>query len=336
MSTQNRYENYLRAILPAFSPYDFKDKEVNVSNNIRYMLARTVRMFRWDGLPESIPARALETYLQTNGNACFAKVNDDVYVFIGGLGGEPNAYYMPTIYTVANPYLRYSANLEIGKNCVVMPNDSSYIGLLPLMSYYCTAMVENRITMNLFDIFSRVMALITTPDDRTYDSAKAFIDDIVRGEYSAMSENQFLDGIKSLPFGQRDGGRLTDLIEYEQYLKAGMYNELGLNANYNMKRESLTSSETEMDNTSMLPLIDDMLMCRKEFAEKVNEMFELSISVELDSSWKLFHDEVVQNVYNSTDSDTSVISDTDVTSENSDSPEDEVEESEDDRKEETE
>lgn len=40
---------------------------------------------------------------------------------------------------------------------------------------------------------------------------------------------------------------ITQLIELIQYYKASMYNELGLNANYNMKRERLNLGEVSMN-----------------------------------------------------------------------------------------
>ena len=79
---------------------------------------------------------------------------------------------------------------------------------------------------------------------------------------------------------------MTNLIEYHQYLKASWFNEIGLNANYNMKRESINSEEAQLNSDSLLPLIDNMLSCRQQAAEKINAMFGTNISVELSSSWE--------------------------------------------------
>ena len=53
-----------------------------------------------------------------------------------------------------------------------------------------------------------------------------------------------------------------------------------------MKRESLNTSESQMNNDALLPLVDDMLKCRERAVEKVNEMFGTDISVALSSSWE--------------------------------------------------
>ena len=53
-----------------------------------------------------------------------------------------------------------------------------------------------------------------------------------------------------------------------------------------MKRESLNSSESQLNNDALLPLVDDMLKCREIGAAKVNEMFGTDIRVSLASSWE--------------------------------------------------
>ena len=40
-----------------FCRYDFRNKAENVDNFIRYMLARTLQMFEYTGLPETIPQK---------------------------------------------------------------------------------------------------------------------------------------------------------------------------------------------------------------------------------------------------------------------------------------
>ena len=82
-----------------------------------------------------------------------------------------------------------------------------------------------------------------------------------------------------------NGSYLTQFIELHQYLKGSFYNEIGLNANFNMKREALGDGESSLNEDSLLPLCDEMLRCRQEDIKKVNEMFGTDITVEFDSSW---------------------------------------------------
>lgn len=254
---------------------------------ILYMLARTQSMFDYEGLPETIPSRNLEIMLQLNGNVFFTQVDGNYYVFTGGLGGEPDVYYEPTIYTVANPALRFSKELRIGVDGVLIRSDSYGVGLLPMMQKYGALMVENEFTMRIADINARIAFLLSAADDRTEKSATTFLKRIIDGQMGVISDSAFLESLKVNPAGKENGTRMTDLIEYQQYLKAAWYNDLGINANYNMKRESISPDEAQLNNDGLLPLIDDMLESRQQALEKINEMYGLNITVKLDSSWML-------------------------------------------------
>lgn len=293
VESQVRYFNkYVCGLVSGKPEFDFSDKSRCINQHISYMLNRTHSMFKWDGLPETIPVRSLELYLQTNGNVCFYKHNGELYVFTGGLGGEPDAYYMPTTYTIANPALKLSVDAKIGVDCVVVPNDSLYIGLLPLFSRYASGMTETELSIRVATINSRIIDIISSPDDRTRASAEKFLQDIVSGKLGVIAETAFLDGVRAQPYGTTGNSNIiTNLIELEQYFKASWFNELGLNANYNMKRESINSGESQLNTDALLPLVDDMLACRQRGAAAVNEMFGTEISVHLASAWELTAEE---------------------------------------------
>ena len=254
-------------------------------SHVLYMLNRTQAMFDYENLPETIPARNLEIILQLNGNCFATKVNGDYYVFAGGLGGEPDVYYEPTIYTVANPALNFSKCLEIDKDGVLIRNDSYGVGLLPMFKKYASLLTENEITMRVCDITTRMAFLLSAADDRTKTSAEQFLERILDGKLGVISDNAFLESLKVNPTTSNNAIRLTDLIEYQQYLKAAWFNDLGINANYNMKRESISPNEAQLNDDALLPLVDDMLEARKLGFEKFNDMYGLDVKVSLSSSW---------------------------------------------------
>lgn len=276
--------------------YDFKNKDTNINEMLRYMLRRSTQMFKYNGLPDTIPKYILELYLQTNGNVCFYKHNEKLYVFTGGMGGELNEYYLPTIYTISNPFLNLTKNLVIDKECVVVANDVCYQGMLPPFKKYATGLVENELSMNIASINSRMISLISASDDRTLKSGEAYIKHICDGDLSVVSEDAFLNGIKVQPYAKATNDILSKLIEYNQYLKASWFNDIGLNANYNMKREAINSNESQLNDDMLFPTVDDMLERRQEGIEKVNKMYGTNITVELNSSWRYNVDEINNSV----------------------------------------
>ena len=286
-NTLREYNKYIDSLCGKTGLYEFDKKEEAMNTLLLYTLNRTQSMFKWSGLPDSIPQRALELLLQVRGFAAFYHYKGNLYAFGGGLGGEPNPYYMPTIMTIANPALNLSVNAKIDVDCIVMPNDSMYLGLTPLIRRYATLMVENELSMKIALINSRIVSLISSDNDNTTKSAEKYLDDISKGKLGVIADKAFFNGVRSQPYAQSaNTNSITNLIESMQYIKASLFNELGLNANYNMKRESINSGESQLNNDALLPLIDDMLACRKAHAEKVNEMFGTSISVNFTSAWE--------------------------------------------------
>lgn len=265
--------------------YNHLDKRKNVADMVTYMFNRSNIMFKYHNLPDSIPETELEKLLQTNGFAIVGKINGDLYAINGGLGGETDVYNRPTIATVSVPYLSYNDTWEIDKDCVVIKNDSNAIGLIPLFLKYCTLMNENEITMMLATVNKRIQNLLSANDDNTIESAKQFLKDVFEGEIGVIAESKLFDSLKVNNSSTNAQVNLKDLFEFEQYLKASMFNEIGLSANFNMKRERLTSAEIETNSDNLYPLVDDMLNNRRLAIEKINEMFETDIEVEFNSSW---------------------------------------------------
>ena len=263
------------------------DKKKSIDAYIKYMVIRLMRMFKYENLPDSIPREFLEYYLLINGTCIIAKdeKSSQLVALFGNCGGELDGYYRPTIYTVGNPGFTIFKSYKLGTEAVLMRNDSLWLGLYPLMSRYGTMLAENTITMRMADIMLRVMAMLTAPDDKSRLAAEAYLTKLENGELGAIAENRFLDGIKMQSPPSNNGSYLTQFIELHQYLLGSFYNEIGLNANFNMKREAIGEGESSLNEDSLLPLCEEMLRCRKEDIEKVNQLFGTNITVEFDSSW---------------------------------------------------
>lgn len=268
------------------------DKEALMHHYIMTTLSRLQSMFKYDGLPDTIPQRWLENYLMCNGSCVFIKDGEDLIVTTGGWGGLPDRYYVPTEYIVANPYVKEETRktYTIDEDCVLIRNDAYARGILGIVESHARLLTENYITMDISTVLARAMLTITATNSNDKQSVDLWLKKLIDGELSAIGELPAMVGnqdrsINITPF-QSVAGMLTDLIEERQYIKASLFNELGLNANYNMKRESINSNESQLNDDMLHPLIDEMLKCRKEALEKVNAMFGTDISVELASAWK--------------------------------------------------
>lgn len=267
-----------------------RDKDTAVTEFMANTLAKTQSMFEYEGLPDSIPQKELERLLQTTGNAFVTSVDGVLYALSGGKGGEPDVYGRATLYTVANPALKLNKTYDIQKDGVLIENDSNGESLLPLIGRYAVLHTDGLISLNTASILTRITMLISASDDKTKQSADEFLRKIQDGEFSIIGENAFFKGVNMQTAPTTNSVYITQLIELIQYYKASMYNELGLNANYNMKRERLNLGEVSMNVDVLLPYVDNMLKERQNAVEKINEMFDTEISVKLASSWGLERD----------------------------------------------
>ena len=295
-----------------------KDKDKNVNNFIDTMFCKTNEMFTWKNLPETIPQAELEYLLQSNGTMFFTKVGNDFYALLGTLGGQINAYYEPTKYTVANVALNLSKMYDIEKDGVLIRNDLRCNGLIPILSKYASMLTDCEISLNTMSILMRVMFLISASDDKTKKSAEEFMSKIINGNYSIIADSQFFDGIKAQGMTQSFSQLIPQMIELTQYIKASALNEIGLNANYNMKKERITEQEYTLNIDALMPFAENMLNCRKKAVEKINKMYGLNIEVSLNSVWEtnqaeLESETTLADMKNGTDS----ITEKPVTNENS-------------------
>lgn len=262
------------------------DKKLSIQTHKAYMLSRLAQMFEYKNLPESIPAEMLELQLILSGVSFVREVNGKLYALQGSPGGEPDPYYRPTRFVWANPALG-SGDDDLWNDGVLMRNDKYWFGLSPLINKYAAILAENEITIRLADIMLRIVAMITTPDDTTKIAADEYLKRIVNGRIGSMAENRFFDGVKMQSPPSNNGSYLTQFIELQQYMKASFFNEVGMQANYNMKRENIGSGETAMNQNATLPLCDQMLEVRREDVSRLNEKYGLDISIDFTSAWKL-------------------------------------------------
>lgn len=293
--------------LPYFDSRQVLDKERSIKQYMSYMLNRTNSMFEYENLPDTIPVYILELYLQVFGSCCFCYVDETVpttdgnyktpsghYIFYGSIGGERDIYYRPVKFIVANPRIKNSIernivydslHADIKDPCIVIKSDTNYMGLLPLFSRYAAQLTENDISIRSAQINARAQTGICASTDRDAEQARKYFDDLEAGKMGVIADSAFLEGITISNVNTQSSNHIIQLIELQQYLKASWYNELGLNVNFNMKREYMSEEEIAVNTDILLPLVDDMYNNRVEAVSLINEVFGLNIRVMKSSAW---------------------------------------------------
>lgn len=278
-----------------FSPVNFRDKKSRIRERIANKLNQTVQMFEYEhenpDFFKWIPSYLFEQIPQSAGRCIITdKYADHPIMLTGGQGGEPDIYYRGKIFTTANPALNIDDSFTIGEDCILFRNDSLCQGLLPLHRMYATLEVENELSLYIALVKARNMSIISASTDRDKLSADKYYTSLEDGNLTAILENAFLKGINVQPEMSGAVNAIGQLIESAQYIHARWANACGMNANYNMKRESLTDAEVGMNSDLLFPTVDDMEKRRKEMIEDFNEMYGVKYGrfkgVRFSSAWE--------------------------------------------------
>lgn len=267
-----------------------KDKITRLQMN--NMLRRLLKMFKWTIPDETVTARSLELFIMTKGFTGVVMVEGKPYAIMAGhLGGEPNVEYMPTKFVAANPALGTKLKTEYNiygpnKDVVIFPNDALYQGVLPTLSFHSQLLTEINLTKRCIMIKKRDPDAYIAPTDNAKSDIEDYLKRLENGDISAILDKNILNKIATLGEGQSGNHNIiTQVLEMEQYQKAAFYNDFGMQMNYNMKRETITSSEAQLGEGALLPFSDEMMEMRKQSCKELKETFDLNWGVEFSSAW---------------------------------------------------
>lgn len=255
------------------------------------VMKKAFMMLKYDNLPEEIPERMLKMYLMTNGHFAGFSIGEKKVISWGTFGGTFDEYYFPKRYFINNPYLEMDKkDLDIGKDCIIVKNDSLAEPLMDHFAKYCNMLTENETSMIICDILARAQGIMKAANDQQLESAQVYLKRLYEGKVVPVKseDDPFSNsvGMETIPFGTAHY-ILTDLIEYEQYIRSSLYSELGIKINFNMKRESLNAEETSMDDEILKPYIDNMIETQTEDLKMLSDYWglETPITVRKNSVW---------------------------------------------------
>ena len=264
--------------------YSVTNKAENIRNIIDSVLNKTLTMFLYTNLPNTLPIEELEKILQINGTGFVTMIDEQLVVLKGTYSfDEVDIYNRPYKINCYLPDKKIYKMFNISDG-VIIKNDYLERGLLPIFKKWGYLINESELTLIIANRYKRMVKTFIANDDPTAESVRTYLTKVDNGESSVITGNILWESIKI--DGETNTNTLHELIEYDNYIKSELYKEIGLYSNDNMKKERLISSEIENGMNSIFPLVDNMLNCRKQAIDKINKKFNTNISVEFTSSWE--------------------------------------------------
>lgn len=263
--------------------YSTSNKSGNVRNIIDSILNKTLTMFLYNNLPNTLPIEELEKILQLNGYGFITMINDELVALKGTYNYDKvDIYNRPSQINCYLPNEKKQKLFNISEG-VIIKNDYLERGLLPIFQKWGYLINESETTLTIANKYKRMVKTFIANDDATVESVKTYLSKVDGGESSVITSNMLWDSVKI--DSETNTNTLHELIEYDNYIKSELYEEIGLYSNDNMKKERLITSEVESGINSIFPLVDNMLNCRKQAINEINNKFNTDISVEFTSSW---------------------------------------------------
>jgi hypothetical protein len=293
------------------------DKNKSLLNYQNGLLLRTNQIFHWNNLP--VDQSRLEYTVQSLGKCYIIKHDESYYIVSGNYTGNQNIYGEYTQIEVNNPYNtdingKYNIYSDDNKNisdnsCIEVKNNYLAITILELVAHYAILITECEITLRSYIINSRNIFTLVSGDNKAKKNCELFMKKLIDGDLTILSDNSFLESIKVLP-SHVSGDLLYKLLETLQYLKASALHDVGINANYELKKSITTRAEHDLNLDYLIPLVDNMHRQRIKSCEYMNELFNLDVSCDLHSTWLAEKLKTENNIHNE---DTEIILDSENT-----------------------
>ena len=224
------------------------------------------------------------------------KEKKEIYFLDAHVGGKNDVSYRPTEIICDNPILG-CIRRESNKDAVMvyltpfdnipMQNPIRTGGLYTLIAMTSALLADNISSINNAQINGRLQAIYTSEDSGEALAAEAILKDLYNGKPYRVIKSEMLKKFEAFPLSNTNVAQiLMELVEVHQYLLAQFWNSIGIDANFNMKRERLNTAEVEANSTSIKVPIQTMLKTVNMGLEKANEIFSTNFHAILNPEFK--------------------------------------------------
>ena len=261
----------------------------------KMLLNRVINMFTWENLPDTIDEQVMNFWLFVTGRVVFTEFNGKLYALNGNYSGYPNEYDLPTEFVVSNPILG-SKNVKLDIDGVAMfnsdtdkyPTQTMTGGLYPILTLTANMLADCVVTISSALKNGRVQTAFVCKDDTVKIAGEKVLKQLYNGNPAVMIDDTILNCITPIKMSDNTSVAtiLQQTVETYQFWLANFYNSIGVNANFNMKRERLNTAEVNINDSALFVNVVNMLNNRQQAVEKINKMFGTGISVRISDEWK--------------------------------------------------
>ena len=240
-----------------------------------------MKIYKYKGLPDSVPEWVIERCLFWYGMVVFFKDDTKGYLALPPVvQSYLNVYGLPQVYAAQGVNGDYFDNLD-ETNSVIIKNTPNYVPTYPEVYRLCSELANTYITRTI-NVNATKTPFIFSGDEKELLSMKNMYKKITGNEpviYKNKNGAQSTITLETLDTNaEYYADKLTDL---KNDIKCELLTYLGLNNNNIEKKERLVTSEVSANNEIISNYLYMRLDERKAAIEKINALFGLDISVDI-------------------------------------------------------
>lgn len=268
------------------------------------LTSKTIRMFKFENLPETVKEEYLKTSLVLTGNCALYYPKQILkpkmaeygwYAVKGTIGAEPTPYYIGSEYVISNPILGSENILTTDKRVQVFYWNSLDELLNPMTSGL--HFLIDRTARVLTEIYrstiialknSRVVNIFSASNNNEKTTLNKLLGDMREGEDVFTAIQDFKSKMEVNPVLQETSIKdiLQEFVELEQFHLAQFYHAIGVNSNYNLKRAQINNEEIMTNSYILVVSLADVLPTLQKACDEFNEKTGMNISVDYSPEWQ--------------------------------------------------
>lgn len=243
------------------------------------LFERLMRLFVWENTG-AVQPKEIEQRLLLQGHCGITKIDGEkeLTAMYGSFYGVTKYLDEWTDYTVRCPI--YSGSREIGKDIVVINNNSLRNAVYPLVHHYAIMLAHTEVTLVNCLVNARDAGGVPVANtEKQKQSIAEYQGKVFNGQYGVVTDVGNL-GLNYVGSDRRTNQDIMNIIETREKMIKSFYSDIGVRSAFE-KRNNTVMAEVEADTSLLLLNLSDMLKQRKNGAEEVNKMYGTNWSVHI-------------------------------------------------------
>lgn len=254
-----------------------RHKTLKFTASYRYwvntLLEYSMKLFSWEGLPDSLPSKEIESRLLLYGVCGITQTSDNKVIAVTpNLYGVTDYYDEFTDFSFTTP--KNSGKVKLNDTGFIIDNTLLRNALFFKIKHYATILAHCDVTINCLLINGRSTDIIQAITDKFKESANLYRKQLVEGNPSTIV-NEGFGTLKIDRQGRIEGVNLSEVYDIRQNYLSQFLEDIGLKRS-STKRERLNVDEVNATDDLLNLNISDMYANRKKGALAF-DMYGLSV-----------------------------------------------------------